>query len=96
MISDDDVKHIATLARLGLDEAQIKKFSKQLDSIFSYVKVLDEVDTTNVEATSQVTGLENVTRLDKVKPSNPKEELLDCSPLPIEQDQVKVKPVISL
>lgn len=95
MISDDDVKHIAKLARLGLDESQIKKFAKQLDTIFAYVGVLNEVDTSHVEPTSQVTGLKNVTRPDEVKKSSDKEELLACSPLPIEQDQIKVKPVIS-
>ena len=95
MISDDDVHHIAKLARLGLDEAQVKKFAQQLDTIFSYINVLNEVDTSQTEATSQVTGLENVTRPDEVKKVSSHDDLLKCSPLPVEQDQIKVKPVIS-
>lgn len=71
-----DVAHVAKLANLKLTEPEIDKFRKQLSSILDYFKKLQEVDTSNVEPTSQVTGLENITREDKAKPSLEQEEVL--------------------
>ena len=71
-----DVVHVAKLANLPLKPAEEKKFEKQLSDILSYVEKLREVDTKNVETTSQVTGLENVTREDNATPSLTQEEAL--------------------
>ncbi|MBI2195799.1 MAG: Asp-tRNA(Asn)/Glu-tRNA(Gln) amidotransferase subunit GatC [Candidatus Levybacteria bacterium] len=62
-----NVSHVAKLANLTLSAAEEKKFEEQLSDILSYIEKLNEVDTKNVEPTSQVTGLENVTREDIVK-----------------------------
>lgn len=94
MLTKDQVRHIAKLARLGLKEEEVGKFATQLSSILEYVAMLNEVKADGVEKTSQVTGLQNVTRKDKVERFCTKEELLACTELPIEQDQIKVKPVI--
>ena len=71
-----DVSHVEKLANLPLTEAEKKKFEKQLSETLDYVKQLEEIDTKGVdpdsigvEPTSQVTGLENVTREDEVTPS---------------------------
>ena len=95
MLKKDQVKHIAKLARLGLKDDEIEKFAVQLSSILEYVELLNEVNTDGIEPTSQVTGLKNVTRADKVERFCSKEELLACTSLPVEQDQIKVKPVIA-
>lgn len=71
-----DVSHVAKLANLPLTKEEEKKFGKQLGEILSYIEKLNEVDTKNVESTSQVTGLENVTREDTTGPSLPQEEVL--------------------
>ena len=71
-----DVAHVAKLANLPLSEAEKKKFEKQLGETLEYVSQLNEIDTKGVEPTSQVTGLENVTREDEVKPSLTQEEVL--------------------
>jgi len=71
-----DVLHIAKLASLPLKKAEEKKFEKQLSEILTYFEKLKEVDAKNVETTSQVTGLENVTREDDAKPSLTQEEAL--------------------
>lgn len=67
MISKDEVKHIAELARIGLSESEIEKYSKDLSSILDFIEQLKEVDITGVEAMSHVTGLENITREDKTR-----------------------------
>ncbi len=64
-----DVNHVAKLANLTLSDDEKKKFEAQLEETVEYIKGLDEVDTNGVEPTSQVTGLENVTREDEIKPS---------------------------
>lgn len=71
-----DVPHIAKLANLPLKPEEEKKFEKQLSEILTYVEKLKEVNTENVEATSQVTGLENVTREDAAAPSLSQDEAL--------------------
>ena len=64
-----DVRHIAKLASLPLSDSEIPQFEKQLSEVLEYVKKLDELDTTAVESTSQVTGLENVLREDVTEAS---------------------------
>ena len=60
-LTSDEVKHIARLARLELSEEEIEKFGQQLSDILSQAKMLEEVDTSNVEPIAQITGLRNVT-----------------------------------
>lgn len=94
-LSQEQVRHIAKLARLGLSDEEVKKFSTQLTNILQYIEVLAEVDTSAVLPTNQVTGLSNVMREDTVRGDWVKpEELLACSELPVESDQIRVKPVI--
>lgn len=93
MLNEEEVKKIAQLARLGLSPAEIKKFAGQLTDILAYVDVLNELDTEKVPATFQVTGLQNVKRKDEVEKFCEREELLACSPLPVEEQQIKVKNV---
>lgn len=71
-----DIKQVAKLANLTLTKEEEEKFSRQLLETTKYIEGLDEVDTTGVEPTSQVTGLENITREDIVKPSLSQDEAL--------------------
>jgi len=95
MLSEEEVRHVATLARLDLTDEEAKKFAKQMSDVLSYMEILNEVDTDKVEATSQVTRLKNVSREDKVENWCDREELLECTELPVENNQIKVKPVIT-
>jgi aspartyl-tRNA(Asn)/glutamyl-tRNA(Gln) amidotransferase subunit C len=67
MISKEEVKHIAKLARLGLTEKEIAKFQKELSSILDYIEKLKEVDISEVEPTSHSVLVENVIREDRTK-----------------------------
>ena len=53
-ITREDVLRVAELAHLELSEAEIEMFSRQLDSILTYVDKLNELDTSNVEPMAQV------------------------------------------
>lgn len=89
-LSDDDVKHIAKLARLNIDDAEVQTYAKELSAILDFVTQLQEVDTKDVEATAQITGLQNSFREDEVDTSSVEpDDLLDCSPLPIVEHQIQ-------
>lgn len=75
-MTKEEVRHVAKLAKLELTEEEVKKFQGQLSSVLEYFEILDEVNTKNIEPTSQVTGLENVFRLDKDYPCQTQEEAL--------------------
>ena len=63
-ITTEQVEHIAKLARIRLTEEEKEKMTKELGAILTYVEKLNEIDTTGVEPTAQVTGLESVFRKD--------------------------------
>lgn len=94
MISEEQVKHVAKLARLNLTDEEVKTFAGQFEEIFGYIEILDEIDTSDVKETSQVTGLENVTESDEVTRKCSGDDLIACSPLPKERKQIRVKPAI--
>lgn len=90
MLSADQVKHIAKLAKLTLSDTEVRIFGGQLSGILNYVDMLKEVDTEHVEPTSQVTGLVNVMQSDKDVHCPHNAELLSCSELPKVRGQIRV------
>ncbi len=80
MISKDEVKHIAELARVGLSEKDIEKFSKDLSSILDFVEQLKEVDVSEVAPTEHITGLKNRMRDDLVNEFGNEKEIVKLFP----------------
>ena len=80
MISKDEVKHIATLARIGIDDEELEKYSKDLSSILNWMKQLEEVDVEGVLSTAHITGLENVDREDKISDFENKDGIVKLFP----------------
>ena len=66
MITIEEVKKIAQLARIDLSEEEEKLHAETISVVLDYMKILDEVNISGIELTSQVTGLMNVTREDQV------------------------------
>ncbi len=64
-----DVKHVAKLANLILKPGEEEKFKDQFAETLKTVEVINELDTSGVKPTSQVTGLTNVTREDRIDKS---------------------------
>jgi aspartyl-tRNA(Asn)/glutamyl-tRNA(Gln) amidotransferase subunit C len=79
-ITLEQVRHVAKLARLSMDEARLQKFSTQLGSILQYVAKIGEVDVTGVEPLAHALPLHNVFREDVVEPSLPLEKVLQNAP----------------
>lgn len=93
-LTKKEIEHIAKLARLDLTEAELEKYGGQLSGILDYIDQLKEVDTTGVEPTAQVTGLENVLREDEVDEWDEAERELALRDSPDREDRfIKVKKV---
>lgn len=76
----EQVRHIAWLARLGLSEEEVEKFSLQLSNILENFEILGQVDTTDVPAATHTIPLQNVFREDDVANSYPQAEILSNAP----------------
>ncbi|MCD7034394.1 Asp-tRNA(Asn)/Glu-tRNA(Gln) amidotransferase subunit GatC [Metabacillus sp. GX 13764] len=79
-ISNEQVKHVAHLARLAITEEEAALFTKQLDAIIGFAEQLNELDTENVEPTSHVLDMKNVMRDDVPKKGLPVEDVLKNAP----------------
>ena len=93
-LSREDVLKLAVLSKLRLSDEEIENLRTELSEILNYVEQLDDVDTTGLEPTYQVTGLTNVTRPDEIRDYGYKaEDLLKNAPA-IQDSQFKVKRVL--
>jgi aspartyl-tRNA(Asn)/glutamyl-tRNA(Gln) amidotransferase subunit C len=79
-ISADDVRKVAKLARLELPEEKISTYTGQLERILDYVAHLEQVNTEGIPPTTRAVEVVNVTRADRVEPSEVREDLLDLAP----------------
>mgnify|MGYP001607145696 CR=1 FL=1 len=76
MLTEEQIKHVAKLAKLEISDVEVEKFQRQLSEVLEYFNILNEVDTRGIEPTSQVTGLENVFRRDQAQLGQTQEEAL--------------------
>ena len=58
-VTEKDVKYIANLARLQLDEKEVNSLAGDMNKILGYMELLDELDTENVEPLEHVIDLES-------------------------------------
>ncbi len=67
LLTKDQIKHLAQLARLQLSTVEQKKYTTQLGSILDYFEKLTHLDTQDIKITSQSINLTNINRLDEAK-----------------------------
>lgn len=77
-VTKEEVAHVAKLAKLRITDEELGEYTEQFNEVLEYMKVLDQVQTGSVEATNQVTGLQNVMREDLAEdyPKEKREKLL--------------------
>ena len=92
-ITRKDVEHVALLARLHLTEDEKQALTQDLANILEYVEKINQLDTSQVEPTSHILPIRNVTREDVVKPSPGQEVMLKNAP-DKENGFFRVPPVI--
>ena len=79
-ITDDDIRSIAELARLGLAEDEVARLRADLEAILGYVDLLEAVDTTGVEPTAHVLDIPTPMRVDEVRDVLPVSEVVRNAP----------------
>jgi aspartyl-tRNA(Asn)/glutamyl-tRNA(Gln) amidotransferase subunit C len=79
-VKKEDVKHIARLSKLRLNEKEIEEFTEDMNQILDYVKKLEKIDTSKVEPLSHPLEGVNVFREDKLQKSIDREAALKNAP----------------
>ncbi len=79
-LTEEQVRHVAKLARLNCSDEEIQMFTEQLRSILEYVAQLEQVDTEGVEPLAHCLAVHNVFREDEPRQSLANEEALQNAP----------------
>ena len=79
-INKEEVKKVAYLSRLELNENEINYHAEQLEKILEYIKELEKIDTDDVACTTRAIEVINVFRKDKKKNSDCTDKLLELGP----------------
>lgn len=79
-ITDDQVRHVAELARLALSEQEVESMARQLSAIVEHFTQLQEIDTEDIESTSHALPLPCPERPDEQRESLARDELLERAP----------------
>jgi aspartyl-tRNA(Asn)/glutamyl-tRNA(Gln) amidotransferase subunit C len=79
-ISEEQVRHVAMLARLGLSDEQIAGLGVELNDILVQIDLIQSLDLDDIEPTTHAAEVVNVTRPDVVRPCLPREAALLNAP----------------
>jgi aspartyl-tRNA(Asn)/glutamyl-tRNA(Gln) amidotransferase subunit C len=72
-ITLEEVRHVAKLARLELDETEMLSLQGELNALLGHFADIDGVDATGIEPTSHAVSLQNVWALDAIGPVLPRD-----------------------
>ena len=92
-ITRDEVRHLADLARIDLDDAELDHLAPQLSVILESVASINAVASDDIPPTSHALALSNVFRDDVVRPGLTAEEALSGAPA-VEQQRFKVPRIL--
>ena len=79
-ITKEEVKKVAHLARLELNENEIINHAEQLEKILDYIRQLEKIDTEDAPCTTRAIEVINVFRKDVKKVPDCNEEILELGP----------------
>ena len=79
-LSKDEVRHVAMLARIGLEPGEEEFYAEQLNGILGHIDRLQRLDTEDIPPTAQVVEIASRLRDDEPRPSLPQEEALANAP----------------
>jgi aspartyl-tRNA(Asn)/glutamyl-tRNA(Gln) amidotransferase subunit C len=84
MLDRAQVLHVARLARLELDEAEVQRMAAELSKVLDHVEQISELDLDGVPPTSHVIDVTGVVRADEPEPSLPRDVVLAAAPEPVD------------
>lgn len=79
-VTKEQVKYIASLAKLTIDEDQLDAFTMEMEQIITFADSLNKLDTEGIEPTAHIQGIENVLREDAVAVQFSTEDALSNAP----------------
>jgi aspartyl-tRNA(Asn)/glutamyl-tRNA(Gln) amidotransferase subunit C len=79
-LSREEVRHVAVLARLGLEPGDEDFYAEQLSGILAHIDRLRGLDTESIPPTAQVVEVANRLREDEPRPCLTQEEALANAP----------------
>lgn len=79
-ISEEQVRHVAMLARLGLSDEQITSLGQELNSILSHIDQIQKLDLEGVEPTAHPLEVVNSMRADELRTGLSREDALRNAP----------------
>ena len=80
MLSDEEVRKIARLARLAVGDAELLRLTKDVNGVLGFVQQLERYEVSQIEPMSHVHGINNVFREDQAHESLPREAGLQNAP----------------
>lgn len=66
MFTQEEVRKIALLARVGITEEEVEKYGKDLSAVLEWFEQLSKIDTSQVMPIGHITGRSDVARGDQV------------------------------
>ena len=79
-LSEDEVRHVAKLSRLELDDEEIRHFTHQLADVLDYIAKLDELNVDDIEPMAHAGDVTNALREDRTDAGIPVEQVLANAP----------------
>ena len=79
-IDKNQVKKVAKLSRISLDDKKLESLSKDLSSILNFVEELNKLDTNKTEALTSIVDKTLEPRKDKIDDGKIKDQILKNSP----------------
>lgn len=76
-LSLEEVRHVAALARLGMDDDELVEMQEKLSSILDHIEMINELDTDAINPTTQVVQTDNVWRDDEAREGFSQETALE-------------------
>jgi aspartyl-tRNA(Asn)/glutamyl-tRNA(Gln) amidotransferase subunit C len=84
-LSPDEVRHVAMLARLGLEPGDEDFYAEQLSGILGHIDRLQQLDTEDIPPTAQVVEVANRLREDVPRPGLSQAEALANAPAAVDR-----------
>lgn len=93
ILSSEDIRHVARLAALRIDDDEVEMMRSQLSDILSHFQTLAKLDTEGVPPTGHTTDAHTVMRDDNEMPALEREQTLANAPF-VDGEFVRVRPVL--
>lgn len=79
-INEKTAHHIAKLARIYVDKAELSELAKELSQIVSFMEQLNEVDVENIPPMNTITSNALYQRKDEITEPNLQDKILQNAP----------------